>query len=146
MTFKMYKNKSVLFSAAIFTLAAAVTSAVLLFAGTAVTSAAGRILGDADGNGTITINDVTCIQKTAAELPVGEGYSKLSADVDGSGAVDITDATLVQRWLAEMETPYNIGEQIETPTEKPTQPVTTQPATTQPATDEEGWGRIIFRP
>ena len=80
------------------------------------------------------------------ELPVGEGYSKLSADVDGSGAVDITDATLVQRWLAEMETPYNIGEQIETPTEKPTQPATTQPATTQPATDEEGWGRIIFRP
>ena len=88
---------------------------------------------------TITINDVTCIQKTAAELPVGEGYSKLSADVDGSGGIDITDATLIQWWLAEMETPYPIGTQFEIPT------VTTA-APTERQTDADGWGRDVFRP
>ena len=65
MTFNPFRNKP-LFSAASLLLAAVVCAAVLLSAGKA--SAASVMLGDADGSGTVNINDVTCIQTKVAEV------------------------------------------------------------------------------
>ncbi|MER2080092.1 MAG: dockerin type I repeat-containing protein [Ruminococcus sp.] len=107
-------------------------AAVLMLAGT-VTAFAGSRLGDADGDGEVTIGDVTCIQMKLAEMESVGSFCADSADVNGSGEIEITDATLIQMWLAEVETPYSIGEQ---PTEAPT----------QMPTDADGWGRIVFRP
>ncbi len=131
MNFKLRKIKAALLCAAILTIAGTVT----VFAGNASSgrAAANCILGDADGDGTVTINDVTCIQMTVAEIPLSAGASENGADVDGNGEIEISDATLIQQWLAEMTTPYSIGEQ---PTEAPT----------QSPTDEEGWETKIFRP
>lgn len=124
MIFRLRIILPVLFSAAVL---------MLLGAGTAV---AGTMLGDADGDGAVTIKDVTCIQRALAELPVSGGISEAAADIDGNGVVDIADATLLQMWLAEIETPYPIGVQAVDPT---------VPSTQSP-TDEEGWGREIFQP
>ena len=131
MNFKLCKIKAVLLCAAVLTIAGTVT----VFAGNASSGsvAANYILGDADGDGNVTINDVTCIQTSIAELPLSGGISQLSADVDGNGEIEISDATLIQQWLAEMTTPYSIGEN---PSEEPS----------QIPTDEEGWGTEIFCP
>ena len=57
--------------------------------------------GDADGDGTVTVNDVTVMQRflaeTEQELPLP------AADVNGDGTVTVEDATLIQRLLAEFE-------------------------------------------
>lgn len=132
MTFKQCINKPLLLSAAVILLAAVVSTVVLLSSGK-VSAAAPATLGDADGNGTVNINDVTCIQMKVAEFPVRWDFSQTAADIDGSGEVNIADATLLQRWLAEYETQYQIGVQ-------PTEPATQMP------TDDDGWGRVIFKP
>lgn len=131
MTFKLCKIKQVMLSASVVTLAGVVAAVVLSLAGTAVSAAV--IKGDANGDGAVTIDDVTCIQKYLVGQPAGEGFSEAAADVDRNGVLDIIDATIIQRWLTYKETHYPIGVQ---PTE----------AQTQFPTDEEGWGRDIFRP
>ena len=61
----------------------------------------GELIGDADGNGKITIDDVTCIQKYCAELSID--YIDLSlADVNHDGEININDATLIQKHLTNM--------------------------------------------
>ena len=57
-------------------------------------------MGDADGDGVVTINDVTVIQRVLAEA--AELANPLTADVNKDGAVTIEDATLIQNYLAEM--------------------------------------------
>ena len=59
--------------------------------------------GDADNDGTISINDVTAIQCHLAGIEELTGIGALNADTDGSGAVDINDATHLQRYLAEFD-------------------------------------------
>lgn len=126
MNFKLYKIKAVLLCAVILTIIGTMT----VFAeNTSGDASAGNKLGDADSDGKVTINDVTCIQTSIAELPLSGGISQLSADVDGNGEIEISDATLIQQWLAEMVTPYSIGEDP-----------------TQPLTDEKGWETKIFSP
>lgn len=132
MTFRQSRIKTVLFSAA-----------VLLLTVT-VAFASGIILGDADGDRTVTIIDATLVQRKLADIPVSADFSEKAADVNGSGDIDITDATFIQRWLAEIRTPYDIGLEIAEPTEAPTEPPTEPP--TQWPTDDEGWGHIIIRP
>ena len=106
-------------------------AAVLAFAG-AISASAGKLLGDADGDGAVTVTDVTLIQRTISGVNAGS-LDEAAADVDGNGAVEIIDATFIQRMVAKMDTPYPIGVQ---PTQAPT----------QMPTDEDGWGRIIFQP
>ena len=67
------------------------------------------ILGDADGDGTVTISDVTAIQRALSEMEV-TGYNSQAADVDGDGSVTINDATYIQRYLAELPVDYPIGQ------------------------------------
>ena len=134
MTLRLCKTKSALLCAAVLVLSGSVVTAAAgtMLRGT-VAAAAGGMLGDADGDGEVTVNDITCIQRVLAELPAADGFSESAADVDKNGKVDILDATYLQQWLAEMQTPYPIGVQ---PTEAPT----------ESPTDEDGWGREIFRP
>lgn len=71
----------------------------------------GRILGDADGDGRITIMDVTAIQKYIAFMPTPE-FDEIAADVDGNGKVTIADATELQRYLAKAPRNKRIGKPI----------------------------------
>lgn len=137
MTFKPRIVISILFSAA-----------VLMLAGVAAATAVSYKLGDADGDGEVTIIDATYIQRRLADVDVSGAFSQQAADVDRNGEIEITDAVSVQRWLAMIPTPYSIGAEIEAPTEAPTAAPTATPtqAPTQLPTDEEGWGREIFRP
>lgn len=68
------------------------------------------ILGDADGNGDVTILDATQIQRVLAELTVGDPDGvRLRGDCDGEG-LNILDATKIQRWLAELGAAEPIGQ------------------------------------
>ena len=66
------------------------------------------ILGDCDIDGSVTIFDATCIQRTLAGLPNKVFYG-FAADADEDGSVSITDATAVQRMLAALPSNDHIG-------------------------------------
>ena len=69
------------------------------------------LIGDADGDGDVTILDATMIQRFLADLSV-DSFDEAAADVDGDGDISILDATWIQRYLAEIENPYQIGDVI----------------------------------
>ena len=69
------------------------------------------ILGDADGDGVVTIVDATAIQRHLADIEVAS-YFEAAADVDGDGIVTIIDATGIQRWLAGFSGPEDIGKTV----------------------------------
>ncbi len=70
------------------------------------------ILGDADGDGIVTILDVTWIQRLLLDMKVPETFSETAADADADGEISIIDATWIQRWLSGMKVPHSIGEEI----------------------------------
>lgn len=70
----------------------------------------GRLLGDTNNDGIVTIIDVTMIQRHLAEIVTFDDESTAAGDVDGNGILDINDATLIQKWIAKMDVPYAIGE------------------------------------
>ena len=117
---------------------------VILILACMAADAAATLLGDADGDGEVTILDATSIQRYLAGLSVSDNFSPAAADVDKSEEIEITDATYIQRWLAAMDTPYPIGEELEAPTEPAAANPTEAPAPRP--TDAEGWGTEIFRP
>ncbi len=57
-------------------------------------------LYDVDGNGQITINDATELQRFLAEMTTLTAKQMLSADVNGDGKVNVLDITDIQRYLA----------------------------------------------
>ena len=61
-----------------------------------------RVVGDADGDGTLTLKDVVIMRRMLAGW---EGYSinDANADVDGDGKVTLKDAVLIERYLADWE-------------------------------------------
>ena len=68
------------------------------------------VIGDADGDGLVTIADATLMQCVLAEAePDADGTIARRCDVDGGG-LSISDVTAVQRKLAEYSDPYHIGE------------------------------------
>ena len=67
-------------------------------------------LGDANGDGSVNINDVTQIQRHLAELESLEGIYLHAADANQDGTLDISDATTLQMYLAKYDIPYPIGE------------------------------------
>ena len=71
------------------------------------------LLGDADGDGYININDVTTIQRYLAELETLEGIYLHTADANQDGTVDIADATVIQMYLAEYDVTTPIGDRID---------------------------------
>ena len=70
------------------------------------------LLGDANGDEIININDVTAIQLHLAEFEHLEGIRLYAADSNQDGTVDISDATFLQMYLAEYEIPNQIGSEI----------------------------------
>ena len=76
------------------------------------------LYGDADGDGTVTIIDVTRIQRHLADIypPIYEENMK-AAVVSGDDELSIIDATLIQRWLAGIISRFPAEEQAQQPTE-----------------------------
>ena len=68
------------------------------------------IAGDADGDGEVTIFDITAIQRWLAGIDTEIDLA--AADADGDGEVTIFDSTAIQRWLAGIATSYPIGESV----------------------------------
>ena len=67
-------------------------------------TAAEKIAGDANLDGTLNVNDVTEIQQYAAEYIGFNPLQLVLANCDGDAEVGISDATLIQMYLAE----YNV--------------------------------------
>lgn len=70
------------------------------------------LLGDVNGDGIITVVDVTAVQRYIAQMDSLMDVYVSAADVNGDGTVDIIDATVLQKYLAEFELPYPIGQTI----------------------------------
>ena len=68
-----------------------------------------RLLGDVDNDGSVTVVDVTVIQRALASLMTIDKAAEQAADVDGDGEMLIIDATLIQRWLASLSVRYPIN-------------------------------------
>lgn len=68
-------------------------------------------LGDVDGDGEVTIIDVTCIQRKLASIATAN-FVEEAADADEDGDLTIRDATVIQRWLAQLPSNENIGKPI----------------------------------
>ena len=70
------------------------------------------LLGDADGDGEVTINDVTMIQKYIAGFEMPDNFVLKVCDTNCDGKITIDDATEIQKYVAEYEIPYPIGKMI----------------------------------
>ena len=68
------------------------------------------VIGDANGDGKITIEDATAVQKAIAEVPL-DFFDIKAADADGNG-LTIEDATNIQKYLAEYDDPCQIGKAV----------------------------------
>lgn len=70
------------------------------------------LLGDANGDGEITVMDATVIQRYLCELPVPDPDIVVrNGDIAGEG-IEVSDATWIQRHIAEMGTPYEVGKAL----------------------------------
>lgn len=68
------------------------------------------LLGDADGDGEVTVTDATVLQRACAEMETGfDDAALMRGDVDGSGNIDIVDATYISRWLADISIPCDVN-------------------------------------
>ena len=66
--------------------------------------------GDADGDGQITVMDVTEVQHLLSSMNTKSDEATLMfADVDKNGVLEVIDATFILRYLAGIEIPYVIG-------------------------------------
>ena len=65
------------------------------------------LYGDANGDGSVSINDVILIRKYLAELDYDTMISAVEishgADANGDGTVNINDAVLIRKYLAEYD-------------------------------------------
>ncbi len=70
------------------------------------------VLGDADGDGMISVTDATLIQRLLSGMPVSDPDTvERNSDVDGEG-LSITDATWIRRYIARVDIPYEVGKVI----------------------------------
>lgn len=70
------------------------------------------VLGDADGDGRVTANDTTWIQRFILQMKVSSSFNESAADVNNDGKITVIDVTLIQRWLVGTAIPYPIGKAI----------------------------------
>ena len=69
------------------------------------------LLGDVNGDGSVTVMDGIAMQKFIAGKPVAE-FNEAAADVNSDGVVNINDTILVQKYIAGKPVNYPIGEPI----------------------------------
>lgn len=72
------------------------------------------MIGDADGDGSITVFDATIIQRLLVNLEEDDGMIALRGDADGDG-LSVFDATEIQRWLVGLTSDIPIGETAAVP-------------------------------
>ena len=60
------------------------------------------IIGDVNGDGKVTIDDATTVQKALAEMIILSDTQNIAADANGDGKLTIDDATTIQKYLAEI--------------------------------------------
>ena len=70
------------------------------------------IVGDADGDGEVSILDATWIQRVLIGIGAPADFNEAAADVDGDGEMTIIDATYIQRYLVGIDVPYAVGETV----------------------------------
>lgn len=73
---------------------------------------AGRILGDVDGDGEVTITDATFIQREEANIQIPFELNILTADADADGEITVTDATFIMYSLVHAQSNDNIGKSV----------------------------------
>ena len=69
------------------------------------------ILGDVDGDGKVSVIDVSIIQQYLAKMNPSQ-FNKTAADCDNDGVVTIMDATIIQQYLAKIPNEYKVGEPV----------------------------------
>ncbi|MEE3493290.1 dockerin type I domain-containing protein, partial [Ruminococcus sp.] len=70
------------------------------------------LLGDADGDGDISILDATFIQRYLADFDLTVPFNENAADVDGDDDISILDAAFIQRFLVDMDVDYPINQYV----------------------------------
>ena len=70
------------------------------------------VLGDANGDGEITLMDATVIQRYLSCLPVSDpDIVTRNGDITGEG-IEVSDATWIQRHVDKMVIPYEVGKVV----------------------------------
>lgn len=96
------------------------------------------VYGDADGDGVVSVQDVTLVQKYLVCIEPMPANANVICDVDADGRVSVQDATTIQKYLVKMDGAGRTGTKVPVPTQpttaKPTVKPTTAPATTAPVT------------
>ncbi len=112
-----------------------ILSAVAFTAGITAAAGGGYILGDADGDGRITVKDATAIQKYIARIP-DISINEKAADVDRNGIITVGDASLIQRYIVKLSVSFPIGEVVE-PVIDTTEPAQASSVITEPSQASE---------
>ncbi|MBQ3264454.1 MAG: carbohydrate-binding domain-containing protein [Ruminococcus sp.] len=89
-----------------------VTGAVTVTVTTVKSETSSYVLGDADGDGEVTIIDATYIQRALADITIPTAVNEAAADVDGDSNTTIIDVTFIQRYLAGIDIPYAVNEPV----------------------------------
>ncbi len=88
-------------------------SAAFAAAELADTAAGSSIVGDVDGDGAATIDDVSYLQGHFAEMFTLSGSALLCADANLDGEVEVDDVTVIQRWLARFKGEFYVNMELE---------------------------------
>ena len=86
------------------------------------------LIGDADGDGEVTILDATAIQRDLANLP-NASFDEAAADTDSDGGITILDATMIQRYLVNLIDHFPDGGELSS-------------VVTVRFTDKNNWGAV----
>ena len=70
------------------------------------------LIGDANLDGEVDINDATEISKHLVNLIQLEGEALAVADVNGDAEIDINDVTCIQKYLASFQNYGNCGQKL----------------------------------
>ena len=112
---------------------------IIIIAGMSVSalaySSTGRLRGDLDGDGRVTVKDATKIQMALASLIIFSEDENALADYNIDGKVNIMDATKIQKVLAGIDSPVTEPAETETATE--TETVTETETQTETAAEPE---------
>lgn len=78
---------------------------------TAVSANTGALIGDANGDGKLSISDATAVQRHLASLELLSEEQLQLAKVSGNTELTVTDATLIQKKVAKMIDKFPLEEQ-----------------------------------
>ena len=89
-----------------------VTGAVTINVTTEKSETTSYLLGDADGDGEVTVLDATYIQRALVGISLPNPINDKAADVDRDEDMSVLDATIIQRWLVGIKVPCVVGEWV----------------------------------